>query len=251
MVSRRSSTFLAVAALAVVASGCGSGTHEPDLPNGKRLYTGDVSDARKNNGTYVACGSCHALARAATPEGVGPDLDAAFAQARKDGMTTQTLEGVIYGQILHPRRDSQMPAKIVEGDDARDVAAYIAEVAAQGGQDQGQLATIPAKREGKPIAAKSGVLTMPADKVRTLFASDKATATAGKLRLVMPNPSTLPHDIALKADEGKGPELGKGPVVRQGGESKFEVDVKPGKYQFLCTVPGHAAGGMTGILTVK
>ena len=26
---------------------------------------------------------------------------------------------------------------------------------------------------------------------------------------------------------------------------------KAGKYKFLCTVPGHAAGGMKGVLTVK
>jgi uncharacterized cupredoxin-like copper-binding protein len=247
---RRSSIVLAVAALVAVAVGCGQ-THQSDLANGKRLYTGDVSDARKNNGKYVACGSCHALARAQTPEGIGPDLDAAFAQARKDGMTTSTIRGVVEDQIHHPRRGSQMPAAIVSGNDATDVAAYVAQVAAQGGQDQGQLATIPARRETKPIAAKNGVLTIAADKSRTLFVTDKATATAGKLELVMPNPSTLPHDIALKADSGKGPELGQGPVVTQGGQSKFSVDVKPGSYQFLCTVPGHAAGGMVGILTVK
>jgi mono/diheme cytochrome c family protein len=251
VVSRRiSSIFLALVAAALVAA-CGTEKHQTDLANGKRLYTGDVSDARKNNGTYVACGSCHALARAQTPAGIGPDLDAAFAQARKDGMSPSTIEGVVDGQIDHPRRDSQMPADIVSGNDARDVSAYVAQVAAQPGKDVGQLANIPARRETKAIAAKGGILTIPADPVRTLFASDKATAPAGSLELVMPNPSTLPHDIALKADEGKGPELGKGPVVTKGGKSTVKVTVKPGSYQFLCTVPGHAAGGMTGILTVK
>lgn len=242
--------MLAVAALVAVASGCGQ-THEPDLANGKRLYTGDVSDARKSNGKYVACGSCHALARANTPPGIGPDLDAAFTQARKDGMSGATVQGVTEDQINSPRRGSLMPADIVTGDDATDVAAYVAHVAGQPGQDSGQLAAIPAKKETKAIAAKNGVLTIPADQSRTLFASDKATAPPGKLELVMPNPSSLPHDIALKADEGKGPELGKGPVVTKGGKSTFKVTVKPGSYQFLCTVPGHAAGGMTGILTVK
>jgi mono/diheme cytochrome c family protein len=234
-----------------VASGCGADNREPDLANGKRLYTGDVSDKRKNDGKYLACGSCHALARADTPPGTGPDLDAAFAQARKDGMTSGTVEGVVYGQIVAPRKGSQMPANIVEGDDARDVAAYVAQVAGQGGQDRGVLAAIPAKRDTPPIPAKGGVLTIPADRSRTLYESDKATAPAGPLEIVMPNPSGLPHDIALKADEGKGEELGKGPVVGGGGESKFSVNVKPGAYQFLCTVPGHADNGMTGILTVK
>jgi uncharacterized cupredoxin-like copper-binding protein len=248
---RMSSIVLALAALVAVAAGCG--TAQPDLANGKRLYIGEVSKQyQKDHPQYQACGGCHALARAGTAGGQGPDLDQAFGQARKDGMTKETIEGVVHDQINSPRRNSIMPGDIVKGDSARDVAAYVATVAAQPGKDQGQLATIPGVGEQKPIAAKAGVLTIPANEQgRTLFASSLATAAAGSIEISMPNPSSLQHDIALKADEGKGPELGKGPVVGQGGESKFKVTVKPGKYEFLCTVPGHEAGGMKGILTVK
>ena len=31
----------------------------------------------------------------------------------------------------------------------------------------------------------------------------------------------------------------------------FVAPTKPGKYMFICTFPGHFAGGMTGTLTVK
>jgi azurin len=39
-----------------------------------------------------------------------------------------------------------------------------------------------------------------------------------------------------------------------GGETvtiDFVAPTKPGKYMFICTFPGHFAGGMTGTLTVK
>ena len=60
----------------------------------------------------------------------------------------------------------------------------------------------------------------------------------------MGNESSVQHNIALEG----GPE---GPVVGQGGTSKFSTDVKAGEYTYLCTVPGHAEGGMKGTLTVK
>jgi uncharacterized cupredoxin-like copper-binding protein len=60
----------------------------------------------------------------------------------------------------------------------------------------------------------------------------------------MKNPSPIEHDIAIEGD-------GKGPVVGNGGTSQFKTTLKPGKYTFLCTVPGHADGGMQGELTVK
>jgi mono/diheme cytochrome c family protein len=249
---RMSSILLAVAALVAVGAGCGS-SKEPDLANGKALFMGAVpKQYQKDHPKYQSCGGCHGLARADAGGGQGPNLDDAFRQSRADGMSSKTIQGVVRDQINSPRRDSIMPADIVKGDDARDVAAYVASVAGQPGKDVGQLATIGATASSKPIPAKGGVLTMPANEQgRTLFASTAATAAAGSLQIAMPNPSSLQHDIALKADEGKGPEIGKGAVVGQGGTSKFTANLKPGKYEFLCTVPGHEAGGMKGILTVK
>jgi mono/diheme cytochrome c family protein len=81
------------------------------------------------------CGSCHTLTAAGTNADVGPDLDRAFAASRAAGMDQDTIEGVVEGQIENPRPaspedvDVYMPANLVEGDDARDVAAYIASVA--------------------------------------------------------------------------------------------------------------------------
>ena len=242
---RRSSISTAVAALVAVAVGCGN-SGEPDLANGKRLYTGDVpGDYKKDNANYQPCAACHALKRAQAAGGNGPDLDQAFAQSRADGMTPATVQGVVHDQINAPRTNSTMPADIVSGDDARDVAAYVASVAGQPGKDEGELALIPAVKETGPIAAKGGVLNIPANEQgRTLFVSDKATAPPGAVELVMPNPSPLPHNIAIKDGE-------TGAVVQTGGESRVSANLKPGEYVYYCSVPGHEAGGMKGTLTVK
>jgi mono/diheme cytochrome c family protein/azurin len=232
-VSGGSKALLAAgAALALAAAGCGS-TEEPDEVNGKDLF------AQK-------CGSCHTLARANTKGVQGPNLDQAFGAARRDGLGEGTVEGVVLRQIGNVRRTSKMPPDLVEGQDARDVAAYVAAVAGQPGKDAGALASAgQPKVSNKPIAAKNGVLTMDADATGALaFASTKATAPAGALEFVMGNESSVQHNIALEGD-------GEGPVVGQGGSSKFKANVKPGEYVYLCTVPGHADGGMKGTLTVK
>jgi azurin len=62
----------------------------------------------------------------------------------------------------------------------------------------------------------------------------------------------LKHNIALrKGTTAKGKLLAKGKVVGKGGVSKITLKVAKGKYRFVCTVLGHEAGGMWGILTVK
>ena len=116
---------LAAAAVALPLSACGR--DEPDLSNGKAMFT-------------QKCGSCHALARAGTQGQTGPNLDAAFRAALASGMGRETIEGIVDKQILHPRRNSVMPAGLVEGKDAEDVAAYVAFAAQRPGEDSGALA---------------------------------------------------------------------------------------------------------------
>jgi plastocyanin len=220
---------------AVAASGCG-GKESADLANGKKLFAGKAT-----------CGSCHALARANTKGAVGPDLDAAFGPAKRDGLGQSTIEGLVLDQIAHPRRGSAMPGGLVKGKMARDVAAYVAFAAARPGKDAGILATAAQPPKGPPAAEKNGTLTIPADPTGALaFATDKATGQPGRAKFVMPNKSPIQHNIAIK-----GGVSGAGPVVGSGGTSSFSVTLKPGTYEFYCAVPGHEAGGMKGTLTVK
>jgi len=224
------SSVVLICASALLFAACGR-EEAPDLVNGKEQF-------------IAKCSSCHALARAGGGGTQGPNLDDAFAQARRDGMNEETVEGVVVRQIAHPRRNSIMPADLVTGEDAQEVAAYVAEVAGQPGEDSGALAEVGVE-EGGTAEAKGGVLQIDAVESGALaFTADKATAPAGKIEFVMDNPSPIDHNIALE----DGPV---GDVVGNGGTSRFTANLKPGEYVYLCTVPGHAEGGMVGDLTVE
>jgi mono/diheme cytochrome c family protein len=102
------------------------------LPGCDLQETADVENGRT---LFVErCGTCHAFKEAGTQAEIGPDLDSAFQAARRAGMDSDTIEGVVESQIANPRVTSPdspayMPANLVEGDDAVDVAAYVAEFA--------------------------------------------------------------------------------------------------------------------------
>jgi mono/diheme cytochrome c family protein len=66
------------------------------------------------------CATCHTLADAAAVGRVGPDLDVL---APTEGLT---LNAIKQGRA---RGQGQMPAQLLDGDDAKAVAKYIAEVA--------------------------------------------------------------------------------------------------------------------------
>lgn len=109
--------LVALAALVVAASGCG--TTDADPQRGRELFR-------------VKCGTCHTLAQAGSTAQVGPNLDAAFAAAREEGNDSDTIEGVVKAQVEYPRPNNgntavSMPADIVTGQDLDDVAAYVGE----------------------------------------------------------------------------------------------------------------------------
>jgi plastocyanin len=236
-----------LAAMAAV-SGCQLTSGGDNVVNGKELFIGKGQ-----------CGSCHTLARAGTKGTQGPDLDQAFQRAIKDGEGRSTIRGIVHQQILHPNIHPQvdpvtekpvtsMPAKLVTGQDAYDVAAYVAEVAARPGKDTGLLGTVGGGGAKGTAVEKDGVLAIPADPTGQLFYVFKdATANAGQVKVESQNKSSVDHDISI---EGNGVNE-KGPVVKNGATSEVDVDLKPGSYTFYCSVPGHREAGMEGKLTVK
>jgi len=238
---RRGAALAAIAAAAAVAlAGCGSdvkGEHA-DLVKGKQLFV-------------QRCGACHTLARANTRGTVGPNLDDAFAQSLSDGFKRSVVKGAVREQILYPLRSGQMPAKLVTGDSATDVAAYVALSVAKPGQDSGALATAVRAATQRAATAQGGRLQIDANPDGQLaYQVSSATASAGALTIDSRNASATPHDIALQ--EGtNGRVLGVGKVVSGGGVSTISVNLRPGRYTFYCTVPGHRQAGMQGTLTVR
>ena len=228
-------SLLAAGAVAVAAlAGCSAkGGDNADVVAGKKLFV-------------QKCGSCHELSRAATKGTVGPNLDHAFAESVREGFGSSAVRGMVRQQIALARKGGIMPANLVRGGQAQDVAAYVAQVVAQPGQDTGLLAAaVPSAASRKPaVEAANGTLTIPADpNGQLLFVNKTATAKAGKVMIDMPNMSGVGHNIAI---DGKG----AGKVLAKG-TSTFTATFAPGKYTFYCQVPGHRQAGMVGTLIVK
>jgi plastocyanin len=80
------------------------------------------------------------------------------------------------------------------------------------------------------------------------YTTTEASTEAGKVTVAFNNPQSLTHDVAIEGSSGE--EVGKTELIGEG-ETSTTVDLKPGKYTFYCSVPGHRQGGMEGTLTVK
>ncbi len=141
---RRRSRSLAVVAVTTLAAStlaaCGvSSESEADLANGKQQFVSN-------------CGSCHALADANTQGGIGPNLDDAFRGPRAEGFPNDSFSNVVEYWIKNPStlktnpQVGPMPANLVEGQDAIDVAWYIATTAGAG--DAAEKSTL---RPAKPL----------------------------------------------------------------------------------------------------
>jgi mono/diheme cytochrome c family protein len=107
--------LIALAAIALPASGCGTST--ADVQRGRVLF-------------IQKCGVCHTMAEAGTTAQIGPNLDDAFAAARSAGEEGSFIEGVVKAQVEFPRPSNgavnvSMPADVVTGQDLEDVAAYV------------------------------------------------------------------------------------------------------------------------------
>ena len=117
-------------AVLLVLAACGSDnsrgiSHGQDLANGRTIFINGTGDPTK-----PACGSCHTLAAAGTTGTAGPNLDDAFRGARGQGFKASTFEQVVREQIAIPGIGLGMPANLVTGSDAADVAFFVARCAA-------------------------------------------------------------------------------------------------------------------------
>jgi plastocyanin len=209
---------------ATALGACGGGG-KADEAKGKQLFT-------------QKCGACHVLENAGTKGIQGPNLDLAFKKSVEDGLGRSTIKGVVKEQIKLPQ-GGVMPAKLVEGNDAESVAAYVADaIGKKGGATGGGPS-------GTATANAQNVVDIPTDPSGQLaYKFKSATAKAGKVTIESKNDASVPHNIALQGGAS-------GPVVQGGGISKITTSLKAGSYTFYCAVPGHEQAGMKGTLTVK
>ena len=71
-----------------------------------------------------------------------------------------------------------------------------------------------------------------------------STLSAGKYTFEVQDDGKLPHDLAIKGGA-------KTKLIQPGGKAELSVTLKPGKYHFYCTVPGHEQAGMKIDVTVS
>jgi plastocyanin len=102
-----------------------------------------------------------------------------------------------------------------------------------GGESEGGGATVDiATPEGTELA----------------YTTKSASAPAGQVSIEFENPEALQHDVAIEDSSGK--VVAQTALVSEG-STTTTTNLKPGKYTFFCTVPGHRQAGMEGTLTVK
>jgi nitrite reductase (NO-forming) len=65
----------------------------------------------------------------------------------------------------------------------------------------------------------------------------------GRYELTLVNEGAIPHDLVLADGQGT-------PIINGGESVTVEVVLEPGSTEFVCSVPGHAAAGMTGTINV-
>jgi uncharacterized cupredoxin-like copper-binding protein len=104
--------------------------------------------------------------------------------------------------------------------------------------------TIPANTAGPSSATTLSIAADPAGQLK--FDKSSLTAKEGTVTINFTNQAPLGHNFTIELN---GKVLAATPTF-QGATKTLKVGLRPGTYTFLCTVPGHAAAGMKGTLTI-
>jgi len=130
-------------AVALLLSACGTGGSVVNASTDKVIG---------RNNFQTACAGYNPLSAAGSSTTIGPNLDAAFAEARSEGYKESAILDIVHDQIKFPGQyptkqsnpdylQANMPANLVKGQDAIDVAAFVAANAGKQGFVQPQAVT--------------------------------------------------------------------------------------------------------------
>ena len=94
-------------------------------------------------------------------------------------------------------------------------------------------------------ASRASTVNVTAGKPSELkFALSKKSSAKGVVTFRVVNKGSLEHDFKIDGKVTK--------KLKPGATATLKVTFKKaGKFQYLCTVPGHAAAGMKGVFVVK
>ncbi|HEX6664181.1 MAG TPA: cupredoxin domain-containing protein [Gaiellaceae bacterium] len=96
-----------------------------------------------------------------------------------------------------------------------------------------------------PVGARSSAAsatTVTVTMKEFKFTLSKSKVPHGVVTFKLVNKGKLPHDFKIAGKKSK--------LIQPGKSGKLVVTLKEGKLAYICTVPGHAAAGMKGKLTV-
>jgi len=97
------------------------------------------------------------------------------------------------------------------------------------------------------VTSAATSLSLKASKTQLKFNKKTLRASHGKVTIVMTNPSSTKHAIAI---EGHGIDK-DGKTVGKNKTSRVSVTLKKGTYTFYCPVDGHEDAGMKGKIIVS
>lgn len=141
---RRGFAFAAIAvAVALLAGGCGTGGRATggNATQGKQLFL------------TKGCAGCHTLKDAGSKGTQGPNLDDAFRYVRQQNYEDSTIADVVWDQIKYA--SGAMPRNLAKGQDAKDIAAYVAQCAAHACNIQASVAP-PSGDKGAQLFSSLG-----------------------------------------------------------------------------------------------
>ena len=108
-------------------------------------------------------------------------------------------------------------------------------------------AKAPKRAAPQTAGGTQAPLQLAADPSGQLRYNRKALkGSAGKVTIDFTNASAVGHDVTI----AQGPTKIGGTKVIMKAKASVTVDLKPGKYVFYCSVPGHRQGGMQGTLAI-
>src|SRR3954468_15923723 len=146
-------------------------------------------------------------------------------------------------QVEHPREEASAEAAKLKQEEQKDksggpgTAPGTATPAGATPEEQP-----PAPKPAKPAAQK-----VPVSEKEFSIALPSKSLKAGSYTFAVQNQGKIQHDLTI---DGDGVKDKKTKLIDGGQSANLSVNLKPAKYRFYCSVPGHEQAGMKVNVTV-